>query len=510
MIYDEAQQTIILSYVVSTPSIFARAKPILNPDYFCDNLKPVVAFLNDYSNQYNGAPEIDIVNTFAKGSKLTKYDTPIDDVAAQTFILEKLNEHCKTKALSNAILKCSDMLSKGDTDTLQDVIKEAQHVGIKKDYGIDLWTDIPNWMKKTEKEIGTLPTNWQNFDKKLDGGFGWGQLIYVVSPSGGGKSLALANLGLNFALQGYNVVYYTLELAQELVGKRLLGMASGIAYRDLQSHIDEVLEKTTSKLSKLKKEKGMFRIVDLPQKSTINDLDSRVRELEIEMGKKFSIVIVDYADLMASRDRRIDPNRIDLTGKAIAEDLRGWAKERTKLEQPTIILSASQVGKEAMSDMELNMNDMAGSAWKINTADLIFTVRTSRTMREQGRYEIKILKNRNGGAVDDKLQICYDRNTLLMTDVLEQDNDNGKSNNHFNNPKDALANLASQNTPVKKEEPSNEEQPIQEIIEEPKQQVINKSIPNVNSIPTINAVPGGINITSGMTIGAMKRNGIIQ
>lgn len=88
--------------------------------------------------------------------------------------------------------------------------------------------------------------------------------------------------------------------------------------------------------------------------------------------RKFQIVILDYADLMGSRDRRVDPNNISLVGKAIAEDLRGWAKQRTKEQIPTLVLTASQVGKEAMSEMEFNMNDMAGSQWKINTADMIF------------------------------------------------------------------------------------------------------------------------------------------
>jgi hypothetical protein len=98
-----------------------------------------------------------------------------------------------------------------------------------------------------------------------------------------------------------------------------------------------------------------------------------LEEVEIALNKQLNIIIVDYADLMRCNDRRIDPNNIHLLGKAIAEDLRALARERTRIGKNTLILTASQIGKEALSEMEFDMNQIAGSVAKTNTADLIFS-----------------------------------------------------------------------------------------------------------------------------------------
>lgn len=170
---------------------------------------------------------------------------------------------------------------------------------------------------------------------------------------------------------------------------------------------------------------------------------------------------------MGSRDRRVDPNNISLVGKAIAEDLRGWAKQRTKEQIPTLVLTASQVGKEAMSEMEFNMNDMAGSQWKINTADMIFSVRTNRSMRESGEYEIKVLKNRNGGAVDKTLRIKYNKETLKMFDDKLVSNSAVKEGNSIaisagQNPNAVLGALAKMQENVAQQEAQQEAEVVEE------------------------------------------------
>ena len=433
---NEKQQHLIICALLSDSGLFGRAKTALKTEYFDLTLQKSVSFILDYSDKYNSVPDVQVVNTVSDIQYVTIPQIS-NDLGAQQYFLDVIDNFCRQKALNLAIIEGAERINKGDTDTISDLITQAQRVGIKRDYGINVTLDelsgetdvggtIDDWMRKTEKEIGTIGTGWKNFDKLIDGGFGWGQLIYVISPSGGGKSLALANLGINFAMQGYNVLYFTFELAQELVGKRILAMGSSVPYRDLQRYYSNARDNYQTKIHTAE-QVGMFRIIDIPQKSNINDIDSRVRDIELQFKRNFQIIILDYADLMSCRNRRIDSNNINLTGKEIAEDLRGWAKSRTKENFSTLVLTASQVGKEAMSEMEFNMNDMAGSAWKINTADLIFSVRTNRTMRENGEYEIKVLKNRNGGATDKSLHIKYDPNTLLMYDTVENEDKSGKN-----------------------------------------------------------------------------------
>ena len=194
-------------------------------------------------------------------------------------------------------------------------------------------------------------------------------------------------------------------------------MASNIPYRNITTQQTKVID--TLMIRKMNQKPGIFRIVNMPNGSTTQDLESMIQEIEIALDKQLNVIIVDYADLMRCNDRRIDPNNIHLVGKAIAEDLRALARERTRVGKNTLVLTASQIGKDAMSEMEFDMNQIAGSVAKTNTADLIFSVRTNSAMKQRGEYELKVLKARNSGCVDKKLKLKYNVDTLLMSDIEE-------------------------------------------------------------------------------------------
>ena len=92
-------------------------------------------------------------------------------------------------------------------------------------------------------------------------------------------------------------------------------MQTGIPYRELKGRIENAVKVADNMKKKIKGNIGMFRLVNLPQRSTITDIDSYIREMETQFGRQFQIIIIDYADLMGPRDKRIDPNNINLTGK---------------------------------------------------------------------------------------------------------------------------------------------------------------------------------------------------
>lgn len=416
------QQKLVISLLLSDNSLYSRAKPCLRPEYFSAEFQPTIQFVEDYTNKYNAIPLMEQVNV-ETGMNYVAVPQISKNPMQQQSVLDMVNDFCKTQALNLAVIEGSKRIAAGDTETIMDLIKEAQRVGVRRDYGINFWDEQDVWLNQTAAMSGSVKTGWNLLDDNIGGGFSWGELEIIASPSGGGKSLALANLGLSFSMRGYNVIYFTLELAKELVGKRIFSMHSGIPYSDLKGKLDAAIETEQALRKDMNANLGMFRLVNLPQRSSVSEIDSRVREMEIEFGRQFQIIIVDYADLMAPRDKRIDPNNINQTGKYIIEELRGWAKDlRTAQGLPTLCLTASQVGKDSMSEMDLNMNNLSGSAWKINTADLIFSVRTNKVMRENGKYELKILKNRNGGGLDNTFKISYNPQTLLMGSIEEMSN----------------------------------------------------------------------------------------
>ena len=406
---DEKDQKTLIELMISDPSVFTRVKAILKPEYFDKKFQVVINYLLDFSNEYNCLPSIDQLNNTAR-DEYHKVDGIQQNPNLQQSVLDSVESFCKQRALEIAIMSAADL--------------------INKDLGIDFWENQDEWLKHLEVEMGTVKTGWVTFDKMLDGGFNWGSLNYVVSVSGGGKSLCLANLGLSMSLMGYNVAYLTYELDKELVGKRIMSMAANIPYRNISTQQGKVID--TLNMRRMNNKPGIFRIINMPNGSTTQEAEAMIQEVEIATNKQINVVVVDYADLMRCNDRRIDPNNIHLVGKAIAEDLRAMARERTRVGKNTLVLTASQIGKDAMSEMEFDMNQIAGSVAKTNTADLIFSVRTNLAMKARGEYELKVLKARNAGCVDKKLKLKYNVDTLLMSDMEEITADNPLSQQSSN------------------------------------------------------------------------------
>ena len=426
---DEKDQKTLIELMISDPSVFTRVKAILKPEYFDKKFQVVINYLLDFSNEYNCLPSIDQLNNTAR-DEYHKVDGIQQNPNLQQSVLDSVESFCKQRALEIAIMSAADLINKGVDTGIDKIIKDAQMISIKKDLGIDFWENQDEWLKHLEVEMGTVKTGWTTFDKMLDGGFNWGSLNYVVSVSGGGKSLCLANLGLSMSLMGYNVAYLTYELDKELVGKRIMSMAANIPYRNISTQQGKVID--TLNMRRMNNKPGIFRIINMPNGSTTQEAEAMIQEVEIATNKQINVVVVDYADLMRCNDRRIDPNNIHLVGKAIAEDLRAMARERTRVGKNTLVLTASQIGKDAMSEMEFDMNQIAGSVAKTNTADLIFSVRTNLAMKARGEYELKVLKARNAGCVDKKLKLKYNVDTLLMSDMEEITADNPLSQQSSN------------------------------------------------------------------------------
>ena len=426
---DEVGQKSLIQLIISEPSIFSRVKSILKPEYFDKKFQVVIEYLLDFSNKYNALPTVEQLNEVAR-DEYHIVESLKQNPNIQQSVLDQAETFCKKRALEIAVLQVAEMINKGVSTGIDKIIKEAQMISIKKDLGINFWKDQDEWLKHLEVEMGTVKTGWKTFDEMLDGGFNWGSLNYVVSVSGGGKSLCLANLGLSLSLMGYNVLYATYELDKELVGKRIMAMASNIPYREISAKKQNAID--TISMMRLQRKPGLFQIVNMANGSTTQDLESVIQETEIELNNVLQVIIVDYADLMRSNDRRIDPNNIHLLGKSISEDLRALARERTRVGKNTLVLTASQIMKEAMDEMEYSLGQLAGSVAKSNTADLIFSVRTNNAMKQRGEYELKVLKARNAGCVDKKLKLKYDVNTLLMSDMEEVKNDNPLTMNQVN------------------------------------------------------------------------------
>lgn len=424
---DYDSQKALIELIFNNPDVFSKVKPILNPEYFDKRLQPSIRYLIDFTNDYTSLPLVQQLNdeTHLEYHIITQ---PMSDGIKQSLV-DSVEIFCKTQALNLAIIKCADMIEKGNTTGIDKIIKDAEMISIKKDLGINYWENSKEWLTKLDKEMGLVSTGWKTLDECLYGGFSWGQLNYVVAASGGGKSLCLTNLALNWSLLGYNVIYLTLELDKELIGKRLVAMNQNIAYREISHRIDDVSTKISNQ--RIKDKPGVIQIIEIKENNTPNDIEALLQDFELSTGLTANIIIVDYADILKPADRRIDINNIHMRDKAIAEELRAIARQRTHEGKLTMCVTASQLTKDSTGAdvLDYDMSKIAGGSPKVNYSDNIFSVRTNQSLRTQGMYEFQFIKCRNSGSTGKKFKMKYNVDTLRISDLEEIKNDNPTQQN---------------------------------------------------------------------------------
>jgi replicative DNA helicase len=278
--------------------------------------------------------------------------------------------------------------------------------------GTDYWANPVERIEKVRNARGGTSTGWTEIDKKLYGGFNRGELNIFAAPSGGGKSLFLQNLALNWALDGHNVLYISLELSEELCSMRLDSMLTGYNTKEVFKNVEDV----GLKVGAISKKAGNLQIVQMPNGVTINDLNSYMKEFEVKNNVKLDAVLLDYLDLMMPAQRKVPPSDLFIKDKFVSEELRNFAVEKDLL-----FATASQLNRAAVEEVEFDHSHIAGGISKIQTADNVIGIFTSTAMRERGRYQIQFMKTRSSAGVGQKVDLAFDIAGLRITDLPEDE-----------------------------------------------------------------------------------------
>jgi len=402
-------QKLYLEIMLSDAETFVRCQSIFDHELFDRRLQSAAKFINDYVVNHNVIPTYDIVNAstninFSNPGELREehYD----------WLLQDFETFTRHKGLERAILHSADLLEKGEYGPVEDLIKKAVQIGLQKDMGTDYFEDPRSRLLRIKDKNGQISTGWRALDNKLFGGFNRGELNIFAGASGAGKSLFLSNLGLNWALAGLNVLYVTLELSEELVSMRVDSMVTGIGTKEIFKQIDEI----EMKVRVIGKKSGQLQIKYMPSGKTTNDLRSFMKEYEIKTGKKIDILLVDYLDLLMPAGKKISAENLFIKDKYVSEELRNLAVEKN-----VVLVTASQLNRGAVVEVEFDHSHIAGGLSKIQTADNVFGIFTSRAFREQGRYQIQLMKTRSSSGVGQKIDLAFDIDTLRISDLDEDE-----------------------------------------------------------------------------------------
>ena len=400
-------QKLYLEMFLADAESFARAQNIFDPVHFERKLQPIAKFVKEYSDEYKVMPDVDQVN--AKHEIKLKSAKDLDP-SHFNWLLDEFENFSRHKAMEKAILESADLLEKGDYNPVEDKIKQAVSISLTKDLGTDYFEDPRGRLESLKNSNGQVSTGWPNVDKKLYGGFNKGELNIFAGGSGAGKSLFLQNLAVNWATAGLNCAYISFELSEQLVAMRLDSMLANIPTRQVMKDIENV----EMKVKMMSKKSGGIQIKYLPSGSNVNDLKAYIKELQLKQKKKIDCVLIDYLDLMMPKSKRVSPADLFIKDKYVSEELRNLATESNM-----IMATASQLNRASVEEIEFDHSHIAGGLSKVQTADNVVGIFTSRAMKERGRYQIQFMKTRSSSGVGQKIDLEFDIDTLRIRDLAE-------------------------------------------------------------------------------------------
>ena len=400
-------QRLFLEMMLQDAQNYVRVQNIYNVENFDRSLRSAAEFIKTHSDEHKTLPTRPQVRAVS-GQDLA--EIPDFNDGHSEWFLKEFESFTKRRELERAILRSADMLEKGDYDPVEKLIKDAVQISLTRDMGTDYFHDARDSIEHYYSSSGVISTGWPQLDRVLYGGFGRGQLNIFAGGSGSGKSLVMMNIALNWLQAGLSGVYISLELSEDLCALRTTAMLANMGTKDIRKDLDTA----AMKVNLMGKKSGRYQIKALPAQSNINDIRAYLKEVQIQTGMRVDFVMVDYLDLLMPVSAKVSPNDLFVKDKYVSEELRNLAAELNIL-----LVTASQLNRSAVEEIEFDHSHISGGISKINTADNVFGIFTSRAMKERGRYQIQCMKTRSSNGVGHKIDLEYNAETMRITDPGE-------------------------------------------------------------------------------------------
>jgi len=406
--YSAEIQKLFLEMMMQDAETFVRVQNIFNEENFDRSLREAAKFIREHSSEYKTMPTKEQILA-QTGVELK--EVPDVGEGHYDWFMAEFEGFSRRQELERAILKAADMIENGEYDPVEKLIKDAVQISLTKDMGTDYFEDPRARLMKIKDNNGQVSTGWPTMDKRLFGGMNRGELNIFAGGSGSGKSLFMQNIAINWISQGLNGVFLTLELSEELCAMRMDAMVANVATKEIFKDLDTL----EMKIRMVGKKSGNLRIKYMPAQSNVNQIRAYLKELEVQTGKKADFIMVDYLDLVMPVSAKVSPSDLFVKDKYVSEELRNLAREFEIL-----MITASQLNRSAVEEIEFDHSHISGGISKINTADNVFGIFTSRAMRERGRYQIQLMKTRSSSGVGQKVDLEFNLESLRITDPGEE------------------------------------------------------------------------------------------
>ena len=441
-----------LSELIENEDYARTVLPHMRKDYFSDrNERIIFEEIQKFVEKYNSLPtkssiEIEIDNRRDLNEQDVKTVLSVvkslekDENANFEWLVETTEKFCKDKAVYNAIVEGIQIIDgkdkERDIDSLPNILSDALAVGFDNSVGHDYLLDSDERFDFYHTVEEKIPFDLEFFNRITRGGLPPKTLNIALAGTGVGKSLFMCHMAANCMNQGKNVLYITLEMAEERIAERIDANLMNISMEDLH---DLPKSMYVTKIGRIKKDtNGQLIIKEYPTASAhTGHFRGLVKELAIKKSFKPDIIFVDYLNICASsRFKGSTSVNSYMYIKSIAEELRGLAVE-TNLP----IMSATQTTRSGFISTDIGLEDTSESFGLPATADLMFALISNEELDGLNQIAVKQLKNRyNDPTINKRFVIGIDRAKMRLNNLDEKaqkgivDSNQTESEDDFTSP----------------------------------------------------------------------------
>jgi replicative DNA helicase len=421
----------ILRNLIRNEDYLRKVLPFLKAEYFTDKIEKIIyEEIHKFTEIYNSTPTIEAIGLAIKERRnlsdedLDKSKTYLHEIASfkdeeskVQWLTDKTEKFCQEKAIYNAVLTSISILDgkdkSHDKGAIPKVLSDALAVSFDNSVGHDYLENSNERFEFYHRKEERIPFDLDFFNKITKGGLPAKTLNIALAGTGVGKSLFMCHVAAGAMTQGKNVLYITLEMAEEKIAERIDANLLNITIDDLMDLPKEMYDKKVEKVRRMTTGKLIIKEYPTASASTTH-FRTLLNELNLKKSFIPDIIFIDYLNICCSSRIKPGSNINSYTYvKSIAEELRGLA-----VEYGVPIVSATQTTRSGFTSSDPGLEDTSESFGLPATADLMFALISSEELEQLGQIMVKQLKNRYADPTHYKrFTLGIDRAKMKLYDV---------------------------------------------------------------------------------------------
>ena len=420
----------ILRNLLTDEKYMRKVLPFIKPDYFQGVYKTLFREVGKYVAKYNKLPSSESLSIELQDASMSQDQfTMAMEIVPQLFTIEKIDQEwllnntekwCQDRAIYNSIMESISIIDgKHDSLTknaLPELLQKALGVAFDTNIGHDYIENAEERYDFYHKEEDRIPFDLNYFNKITKGGVPRKTLNIALAGTGVGKSLYMCHVAASSLVEGRNVLYITMEMAEERIAERIDANLLNVPIDQLDSMSKDMFTEKVNNLAR--KTTGRLIVKEYPTGSAhAGHFRALLNELKLKKQFEPDVIFVDYLNICASSRMKAMGGAINSYTyiKAIAEELRGLAVE---FDLP--IFSATQTTRSGYSNSDVGLEDTSESFGLPATADLMFALISTEELEKAGQMMVTQLKNRyNDPTQHKRFVIGVDRSKMRLYDVEE-------------------------------------------------------------------------------------------